>query len=106
MNERIIELRKYLGLTQKEFGSKLNMAHSSISEIEQCKKNILDRNIVLICKTFNVNEEWLRYGTGSMFVEIDVKYNEFFTIFNSLSKTLQEHLLIVAKDLLSKQNLL
>ena len=72
MFERIRQLRKEeLRLSQEEFGKQLGVSRSVIANIEL---NVLARPeqkdplIRLICKTFNVNEEWLRTGNGDIFV--------------------------------------
>lgn len=65
---------------------------------------ITERTIISICAKFNVNEEWLRNGNGEMFNIIDKKFNEFFEIYNNLSKPLQDFLLSMAKELLNAQN--
>ncbi len=39
--------------------------------MESGDRNVTDRTILLICNEFNVNEEWLRNGTGEMFIEKD-----------------------------------
>lgn len=39
--------------------------------MENGQRGITDRTIILICQTFNVNEEWLRTGKGDMFAESD-----------------------------------
>lgn len=70
MNKRIKELRKNLNLTQEEFAKSISLSRSAYSNIEAGFTNLTDRNLSLICKTFNVNEEWLRYGTGDMFLEM------------------------------------
>ena len=67
MNTRVRALRDYLGLTMKEFGEKLSLSQGNVSLIESGKVNITDRNIKLICSTWNVNENWLRNGEGDMF---------------------------------------
>ena len=103
INTRIKELRKSLKLTQAEFGDKIGIRHSSLSDIENNNCLVTKRNIISICKVFNVNEEWLVNGTGNMFIEIDKKYDEFFSIYNQLSKPLQEFLLKVGQDLLETQ---
>lgn len=68
MNVRIRALRDYLKLTMKEFGEKLSLSQGNVSLIESGKVNVTDRNIKLICSTWNVNENWLRNGEGNMFL--------------------------------------
>lgn len=67
MNERIKELRKALKLTQQEFADRLNIKRGAIANYEVGRNEPIDAVISLICKEFNVNEEWLRDGTGEMF---------------------------------------
>ena len=69
MNERIKELRRALNLTQQEFADKLNIKRGAIANYEVGRNEPIDAVISLICREFNVNEEWLRNGTGEMFVE-------------------------------------
>lgn len=70
MNERIKELRKELKLTQQEFADALNIKRGAIANYEVGRNEPIDAVISLICKTFNVNEEWLRVGVGDMFLEL------------------------------------
>lgn len=67
MNERIKELRKKLGLTLEEFGSRIGMGKSAISKIEKGLNGTTDQTIRSICREFDVNEFWLRDGVGEMF---------------------------------------
>ena len=71
MNERIRSLRKALGVNQRDFSSKAKIGHSTLAMFETGQRVPKDIHISQICQTFNVNEEWLRNGTGSMFVEND-----------------------------------
>ncbi len=71
MKERIKELRKKLGLNQTEFGEKLGIKQSSVAGYERGARIPLDTVIASICREFNVNEEWLRNGTGEMFVKMN-----------------------------------
>ena len=66
MNERIKKLRKALDLTQKEFAERIGMKRNSIALIEN-GRNTSEQTIFAICREFNVNEEWLKTGTGEMF---------------------------------------
>lgn len=104
MNNRLLELRKFLKLTQEAFAKSIGLTRSVISEMELGSSPILDRTIILICSIFNVNEEWLRYGTGEIFEIVDVKYDEFFSIYNKLADPLQKYLLSSAKELLKAQS--
>lgn len=73
LHERIRHLRKsVLHLTQESFAEKLGVSRSVIKNIELNLLAKPDQKLSLMklmCKEFNVNEEWLLNGTGSMFVE-------------------------------------
>lgn len=103
MNTRIKKLRNSLKLTQKQFGEQIGLKPTSICDIEQSRCSVTERCIIAICSRFNVNEEWLRYGTGEMFNTIDKKYDEFFSVYNSLNEPLQDFLIQTAKNLLDTQ---
>ena len=72
MNERIKALRKELNLTQQEFADRLGTSRGNIGSYEVGKSAPSDAVISLICKTFRVNEDWLRNGGDSdkMFIEL------------------------------------
>lgn len=70
MNERIKKLRKALDMTQQEFADKIGSVQNTITGYESGRRNPSDPVINNICKTFNVNETWLRTGEGKMFIEI------------------------------------
>lgn len=70
MNERIRKLRKTLDLTQREFGERLGIKGNTIANYELGRNEPIDAVVSLICREFNVNEEWLRTGEGEMFIEI------------------------------------
>lgn len=70
MNERIKELRKKLKLTQQEFADALSIKRNTVATYEMGRNEPIDAVIALICKTFSVNEEWLRSGAGDMFLEL------------------------------------
>lgn len=70
MGERVKELRKALGLSGEKFGEKIGVTRSAISDIERGRNGLSDSNILAICREFNVNEEWLRTGTGEMFKDM------------------------------------
>lgn len=67
MNQRLLELRKALKLNQVNFGAKVNLKQTSISELEKGVRPLPDRVIADICREYNVNEQWLRQGIGPMF---------------------------------------
>lgn len=71
MNERIKKLRKHLDLTQREFAEKIGVKQNTVAQYEMGRNVPIDSVISLICREFNVNEEWLRTGTGEMFIEMD-----------------------------------
>ena len=68
MNERIKELRKTLGLTLEKFGERVGVTKVTISRIENNVNSVTEQMFKSICREFNVNEEWLRDGSGEMFI--------------------------------------
>ena len=67
MNERIKEVRKSLGLTLEKFGKSLGVTKVAISNIENGNRGVTDQMFLSVCRVYNVNEDWLRNGTGEMF---------------------------------------
>ena len=77
MNTRIKEIRDSLKLTQEEFGKKIGVARNTIANYENGNRSPGKSVILSICREFNVNEDWLRYGTGgldNMFIPEDVTF--------------------------------
>lgn len=70
MKDRIKKLRKELDLTQQEFANRIGIKRNTVASYETGKSNLSDGAVSLICREFNVNEEWLRTGQGEMFIEI------------------------------------
>ena len=66
LNERIREVRKYLGLSQKDFAEKVGISQRSVSWGEQPGNNVPDSTIKSLCIVFRLSEAWLRTGEGEM----------------------------------------
>lgn len=70
-NERVKQVRKAKSLTMREFGQRLGLGSSTISDIENGRRNLTTQNRISICREFNVREEWLRMGEGDMTAQAD-----------------------------------
>lgn len=68
MNERIKALRECLNKSQDEFAKDLGLSRNYISLLENGQRNLSEQSIRVLCNEFSVNEEWLRAGTGEMFI--------------------------------------
>lgn len=68
--QRLITLRETLGISQEEFGKKIGISRFSISNYESGKRNLTDRVINDICRTYKVNHIWLTEGIGEMFLDL------------------------------------
>ncbi len=66
--ERIRELRKTLKMTMEQFGEKIGVTKSTISNIENGNRNATEHMVKSICREFNVDYIWLTTGGGEMFV--------------------------------------
>lgn len=71
MKDRIKKIRRELDLTQSEFAAQIGATQNTLTGYETGRRNPSASVINNICKTFNVNEEWLRTGEGEMFNKMD-----------------------------------
>ena len=68
--ERVKTLRKTLKLTLEKFAKPLGVKQTAISNIEIGYRGLTEQMLKSICREYDVNEEWLRNGTGEMFVTL------------------------------------
>jgi len=109
INSRIIELRKKLGLKQVQFAEKIGVTSQFVSTVEAGKSKYTESNIRLICLTFGVNEEWLRYGTGEMMDDealLTEQERRLLSPFRQLSPLARKMLLEYADKLISDETAL
>lgn len=66
---RIRKIRRELDLTQQEFADRIGSKRNTIAKYETGTNDPSTAVISLICREFNVNEEWLRDGIGEPFRE-------------------------------------
>lgn len=69
MKDRVKKIRKELDLTQQEFADKIGVKRNTIAMYEMGKTTPSETVILSICREFGINEEWLRTGSGDMFVK-------------------------------------
>ena len=66
MQERLKEIRKKLGLKQRELAEKLEVSVGMIGGWESGVSIPSKTRIYQICNMFGVNENWLKTGAGEM----------------------------------------
>lgn len=119
---RVKELRKALNLTLEEFGKNIGITKTSVSRIENKVNNLSEQLLLLICKVYNVNEEWLRNGVGEIFVvtnddiidELSKKYDfdeldkeilkEYFKLKKEDRKIIKDYILNVVENFKNKKS--
>jgi len=103
INQRIKELREKIGLNQREFSNLLSLSGGYIAGIEVNLRKVNDRLIKLIISQFGVNEEWLRFGNGEIFIKkkTDEKAVRILSLFNDLPPHFQD-VVLGTIDLLRK----
>ena len=67
MKDRIKELRRALHLTQQEFADRLGIKRGALANYEVGRNEPIDAVVSLMCREFQVSEQWLRTGEGEMF---------------------------------------
>lgn len=64
---RLEELITILGISKREFAKQIGRSPSGVGDFFSGRSKPSDPTIKSICKTFNISEEWLINGTGSMY---------------------------------------
>ena len=102
IGERIGELIEALGIKKVRFAERLKIDQSYVTQLTTGKRKPSDRTISDICREFNVQEEWLRNGSGKMF--IDFTEDEFSKAAAALSNDMFVRSLIVEYWKLDEDN--
>jgi len=105
INQRIKVLREKLGLNQREFSKLLSLSGGYIAGIEVNLRKVNDRLIKLIISQFEVNEDWLRFGNGQMFIQkkANEKAIRILSLYNNLPPHFQD-VVLGTIELLRKAN--
>jgi transcriptional regulator with XRE-family HTH domain len=94
INQRILEVRKELGLNQKEFAERIKVSRGYTGVLEATDREINDRIIELVCVNCGVNEKWLREGAGKMFKDKhNPRLDRVMRNFEKLDDYLQEYVI-------------
>lgn len=70
LNKQIAALINAKGMTKTQFAESINVSPQFISAVCTGTKQPSDRTIADICRVYNVNEDWLRDGTGEPFMQM------------------------------------
>jgi len=99
--DRIIKVRSYMGMTQKEFCKGIYCSHSYFSNVENGNKKLNNRVIALICSQYGVRKKYLVDGQGEMFSENlpDIHLERLMEIFNDLEKPFKEYIILQVEKL-------
>lgn len=62
-----------MDLTQQEFASRIGTSANVLTNYETGRRNPSASVVNNICKTFHINETWLRTGEGEMYVPINME---------------------------------
>ena len=77
MKNRIKKIRSDMNLSQEDFGKKIKIVRSSVAKLESGENNPSEQTIALICREFNVNEEWLRTGNGEPYTPKEDRFSSY-----------------------------
>ena len=70
MDNRVKQLRQFLNISQEEFGKRIGITKSSVSNFEKGTRNMSEQTMKSICREFNVSIAWLKEGIGDMFTNL------------------------------------
>lgn len=73
INERLIQLRKACRKNQADFGKAIGLARSGVAAIESGQRKVTEKHLIMLSNwdEYNVNIDWLRTGSGEMFLPVE-----------------------------------
>ena len=98
MNSRLKKVRKALNLNQTELGKKIGLSQTAVAKIERGDRTLTDRQIIPLVSVLGVSENWLKDGTGDMFVN-QRKIKEIERIAETLSDSSLDCLIAMAETM-------
>jgi transcriptional regulator with XRE-family HTH domain len=94
VNQRLIEVRKAFGYTQKEFVKGIKLSSTYLCDLEANRRRVNDRIIKLISVTYGVSADWLKTGEGAMFDQaVDPRLEQLVADFKKLDEPLKDYVL-------------
>ena len=103
VSKRLREIRKYFGLSIKEFARQIYVSNSLYGSIEHGDRELSDRICQLIASKFNVNKDYILTGEGPKFISDtppDARLNRIFEIYNEVSDSHKEMILQISRTIL------
>ena len=103
ISNRLREIRKYFGLSIKEFSQQIYVSNSLYGSIEHGDRELSDRICQLIVSKFNVNKDFILNGNGSMFntdTPPDSRLNRILEIYNEVGDPLKDMILQMSRVIL------
>ena len=102
MKDRLKELRKALGLKQREIAERLGVSVGLVGSWESGSNHPGEGSIYKLCHEYNVRREWLETGEGEMFqpkpTEEDMYVEVFTALYDALPENFQEVFRRVAQE--------
>lgn len=99
---RIKTLRQTLGMSQTDFGRKIGVTRSVLSNLDLGITTLHDPLLSLVCSVFNVRREWLETGSGEMFEQPDTEapfYNAVGSISNDDPDSFRKRFVVALAEL-------
>lgn len=103
ISEKIFELIKEKGITQKEFAKRTGIAQTTISDWKRKKTNPVSEKIMIICEVLQVSPEELLSGTDGqgtrsrpadiIIVKKDTELGQFLIDFQKMDETQKARLM-------------
>jgi transcriptional regulator with XRE-family HTH domain len=64
--DRVVEIRKNTGLSQKEFAQQIGITQGALSHIETNRTKLSVDIVTYLCRHYHINSEWLLFNRGPM----------------------------------------
>jgi len=106
INDRLIDVRKALGITQRDFCKGIYVSQSYYAQVEGGIRPVNKRIIALVCSQYGVKKEYLLTGKGKMFSEAlaDIQLKQLLDVFDELEPPFKDYIVSQIKQLVEAIN--